>query len=437
MNQTQTKPSLTPPIFPLLLVNFIGTLGYSLIIPFLVFLVTRFGGNAFIYGIVGSTYPLFQLIGAPILGKWSDQFGRKRILLLSQLGTFFSWVIFLIALLIPISTIFEIKTSFLGGFTLTLPLLILFIARALDGLTGGNVSVANAYLADISDESNRKTNFGKLGVSGNLGFIFGPVIAGILGGTVLGEILPISVALIIAFVGVIIIMIYLPESQCSKISKAPDANSVRRIFGQENKDCYEIEQPESITLKKLLNIPEVPFLLSLYFLIFLGFNIFYTAFPIQAATQLKWTVTELGIFFSFLSGMLILVQGPVLTYLSKRFSDEFLTVVGNGILGINFILLTFEQTFFVYMAALFFALGNGLMWPSFLSILSKSANSKFQGYLQGVATSLGSLAGILGLIGGGIVYGILGKNTFICAAVIIFIVFLLCFRLFRHSQTTQ
>ena len=437
MNQTHAKAKLVPSIFPLLLVNFIGTLGYSLIIPFLVFLVTRFGGNAFIYGIVGSTYPLFQLIGAPILGKWSDRFGRKKVLLLSQLGTFFSWVIFLIALLIPISPVFETQSSFLGSFSLTLPLVILFIARALDGITGGNVSVANAYLADISDESNRKTNFGKLGISGNLGFIFGPVIAGILGGTVLGEVLPISVALCIALAGVIIILVYLPESQCRTMDNAPDAKSIRRVLGQENKDCYEIEQPKTITLKKLLSIPEVPFLLLLYFLIFLGFNIFYTAFPIQAATQLKWTVTELGIFFSFLSGMLILVQGPVLTYLSKKLSDEFLTVLGSGILGINFILLTFEQTFFVYMAALFFAFGNGLMWPSFLSILSKSANSQFQGYLQGVATSLGSLAGILGLIGGGIVYGFLGNNTFIFAAVIIFIVFLLCFRLFRYDKATQ
>jgi MFS family permease len=75
-------------IFPILSVNFIGTLGYSIILPFLIILVLKFGGNELIYGIMGATYSFFQLIGAPILGNWSDRFGRKKILLLSQAGTF-------------------------------------------------------------------------------------------------------------------------------------------------------------------------------------------------------------------------------------------------------------------------------------------------------------------------------------------------------------
>ncbi|MCH7774648.1 MAG: MFS transporter, partial [Bacteroidetes bacterium] len=175
-------------LFPILLVNFIGTLGYSIILPFLIILVIRFGGDELIYGIMGATYSFFQLIGAPILGNWSDRYGRKKILLLSQVGTFLAWVLFIVALLIPDTELFHMNTSS-GSFLLTMPLLILFLARALDGITGGNVSVANAYLADVTSEDDRKQNFGKMAAAANLGFIIGPALAGTLGATVFGELL--------------------------------------------------------------------------------------------------------------------------------------------------------------------------------------------------------------------------------------------------------
>ncbi|MFQ5653082.1 MAG: MFS transporter, partial [bacterium] len=121
---------------PILLVNFIGTLGYSIILPFLIILVIKLGGNEVMYGTIGATYSFFQLIGAPILGRWSDRFGRKKILLLSQAGTFLAWLLFIIALRIPITTLARVDSSILGSFLLTLPLLVLFVARALDGITG-------------------------------------------------------------------------------------------------------------------------------------------------------------------------------------------------------------------------------------------------------------------------------------------------------------
>jgi MFS family permease len=134
-------------LYPILLVNFIGTLGFSIVIPFLIFLVSKFGGNSQIYGVLGATYPAFQLLGAPILGKWSDIFGRRKILLLSQCGTLLSWIIFLSALFLPVIVLKDIHSDMFGTFALTVPLIILFFARALDGLTGGNISVAHAYLA--------------------------------------------------------------------------------------------------------------------------------------------------------------------------------------------------------------------------------------------------------------------------------------------------
>ena len=174
-------------IYPILSVNFVGTLGFSIVLPFLVFLVTRLGGNALVYGVMGATYSFFQLMGAPILGRMSDRYGRRRILLLSQLGTMVSWGVFLFALSLPVVPLMEVDSAVTGAFTVTVPILVLFFARALDGITGGNVSVANAYLADITEESERSTNLGKMAISGNLGFILGPALAGALGATAWGR----------------------------------------------------------------------------------------------------------------------------------------------------------------------------------------------------------------------------------------------------------
>jgi MFS family permease len=417
------------PIFPILLVNFIGTLGFSIVLPFLVFLVFRFGGNAIVYGIMAAFYPIFQLIGAPILGKWSDVHGRRRILLLSQIGTTFSWVLFLIALFVPITTVFVVDSEALGSFIITVPILILFFARALDGITGGNISVALAYIADISTEHDRKKNYGQMAVTASLGFIVGPALAGILGDTVYGESLPVLAALLISVTASIIILLYLPESKPCKMKGEPNKKGLRKIFGQEQKPCYEINGEDKIKLKDIRKIKHIPYMLMLYFLIFFGFNMFYTAFPIHAIKGLNWTIVTLGFFFAGLSLIMVIVSGPVLSKLSKTISDSALVVVGGVVLGFNFILLTSEGIVFVFFAAVCFGVGNGLMWPSFLSLLSKLAGEKYQGSVQGVGGSAGALASIFGLILGGFLYSGIGVISFLFSATVIFIVTGLSIRL--------
>jgi MFS transporter, DHA1 family, tetracycline resistance protein len=133
-------------LFPILLVNFVGTLGFGIVLPFLVFLVMKFGGDAIVYGLLAATYPAFQLIGSPILGKWSDIYGRKKVLLLSNVGTSVGWMLFLFALFLPTEK-FSIHIAFLGTFVVVVPLLILFIGRAVDGITGGNISIASGRVA--------------------------------------------------------------------------------------------------------------------------------------------------------------------------------------------------------------------------------------------------------------------------------------------------
>jgi MFS transporter, DHA1 family, tetracycline resistance protein len=427
-------------LFSILLINFIGTLGFSIVLPFLVFLVKDFGGNAIVFGILSATYPAFQLVGAPILGRLSDTYGRKKILLLSNAGTLVGWIFFLVALFLP-KNILSVNSSLLGTFTITLPLLMLFFARFIDGLTGGNISVANAYLADISSNENRSKNFGKMAISSNLGFIVGPGLAAVLGSTIFGNILPVLAALILSLVTLIVIGLTLKEFKPSSSSSSPgmvqvteEKGTIRKVFVQECKDCYQIQDPKKLRFKDVFKLKYVSFLLLLYFLIFLGFNIFYATFPIQAVNGLKWSVTQLGIFYAVLSGMLVLVEGPVLRKALKKFSEETLVVVGSLILGANFILLVSNEVILVYCAAVLFALGNGLMWPSVLSLLSKHAGATHQGAVQGIVGSFGSLASIIGLTVGGFLYHFLGGAIFLVSSAVIFIVFILSFRLLSIKE---
>ena len=422
------------PLYPLLLINFIGTLGFSIVLPFLIFLVIDFGGNAIIYGILAAVYPAFQLIGAPILGRWSDIYGRKKVLLISHGGTIIGWIFFLFALFLPVENLFNIDSTLFGTFAITLPLLVLFFARLIDGITGGNISVANAYLADISTDENRSKNFGKMAMSSNLGFIVGPALAGILGATIYQETLPVLAALFLSLLTLIVIGFALKESKPQSVvvtKQIPEKESIRKVFAQECKECYQAPNPKKLRFKDVFKLKHIPFLIVFYFFIFLGFNIFYTSFPIHAVDGLKWSVTELGVFYAVLSGIMVLVQGPVLRKALKKFSEEKLVIIGSIILGTNFILFVSNNDIFIYGAAVLFAVGNGLMWPSFLSILSKTAGNAYQGFIQGVASSFGSLASIVGLIIGGLLYDLIGGFTFLISAGIIFVVFIISFKLLK------
>ena len=427
----QTGESVS--LLPILAVNFISTLGFSIVLPFLVFLVNRLEGNAFIYGLASSIYPAFQLIGAPILGRWSDTYGRKKILIISQLGTLLSWIIFLGVIFLPVTSLFKIDSSVLGAFTITLPLAVLFFARALDGLTGGNVSVANAYLADITAERDRSRNFGKMSISENLGFIVGPALAGILSVTVYGDLAPVLGAIIISLLGTLLIISYLPESKECALEEFEEAENIRKILGYEIRECRTTKEIKKPDFREVLRLPDIPYMLGLYFLIDLGYNVFYTAFPLHAISALNWSIAKMGVYFTVLSGLLIIVQSTVLPRASRKYSDAALIIFGSLVLGTNFLLLIPGNLFLTYLAAGFFALGDGLMWPSFLSLLSKVAGKEYQGTIQGFASSFGGLASITGLILGGLLYEKLAGSSFLIAGLVIYTVFLLNFRL-RHFE---
>ncbi len=421
---------IPPKIFPILLVNFIGILGYSIVIPILIFIVIDMGGNGFIYGILGAMYPFFQFIGAPILGSLSDRIGRKKVLVISQAGTFLAWMLFILAFALPELKLWSQETELTGTYVMTLPLIVIFLARIIDGFTGGNVSVANAYLSDISTDEDRNSNFGKMGASTSLGFVLGPAMAGILASTIMGEVLPLMLAAIISLLAIIVIYWKLEESNpCVVDTGELRLQSFRRFFQVEHKDCYvdgDIEaRPEKKGWGTVLSLPGIPTLYLVYFLTFMGFSLFYAGLPIYASKVLNWTTFGLGLFLAYSSFIMILVQGPVLDRLSKRWSNEVLIIIGALFLTTSFLLLSMSEVAILYLANTLLSIGNGLLWPSFLALLARTGPPHLQGAIQGYGNSMGSMASMFGLILGGFLFEIINTGVFLLGGIVFAIIFFL------------
>ena len=420
-------------IRPLLAVNFAGSLGYTIVMPFLVFLVIQWGGNAVIYGLVGAAYSVFQLFGSPMLGRLSDTWGRKRVLLLSQAGSSASWLLALAGFYVPLVTLTDVDSSLLGKFTLTLPLLLLFLARALDGLTGGDVSVANAYIADISAPDQRKANFGKLAASANAGEVIGPALAGILVGTAMGYELPVLVAAAICFAGTMMIWLRLPEPK-SRVAAtnqtAPSCVSV--ATGRNDPSCTVT--PKMRSLGMVLRLPSVSKLLTASFLVNLAFSIFYIALPFYVVQELGWSPVKMALFFVLMSLVMVVVEGPVLKRVSKFCSNSVLIMGGGLVLGFGFAMLDTRVDATVFSAAVLIAVGNGLVWPLLVAELSERAGEQ-QGTVQGLAGGTGAIANIIGLLVGGILYSSLQGWLFIISGLLTFLLTLLVLYARRSKPT--
>jgi MFS family permease len=417
---------LSKPFAAILMANFTGTLGYSIVMPFLVFIVHDWGGNALIYGITAATYSAFQLVGSPVLGRWSDTWGRKRILVLSQFGSLFSWLVALAGFFVPMIALTKVDSSLFGEFTLTLPLLLLLVARALDGLTGGNDAVANAYVADISPPDQRSANFGKLTASGNLGLVLGPALAGALVTTAMGYELPVIVTAAVCFAATMLIWFNLSDEKplAEAAEPAPacalTASTCRNHLTRTDRPATAA----TISVSAMLSLPRVPLLLSGSFLVYLAFSMFNIALPVYVVQTLDWSPGKMGAFFAVMSLIMVVVQGPVLKKLSKVCSDAMLVAMGGLILGCGFLLLDTTRDVTLFSAAALIAIGNGLMWPLIVASLAKRAG-EHQGAVQGLAGSVAATASIIGLLAGGLLFDVFQGGLFVAASLLTFVVMLL------------
>src|SRR3990167_2535264 len=176
------------PLLTIFLIVFVDLLGFGIILPLLPYIAEKFKADPAQIGFLSATYSFFQLIATPILGRLSDRYGRKKLLIISQIGSTFGYLLL--------------------GLAHNLPLL--FISRMVDGITGGNISIAQAYIADVTTKENRAKGMGMIGAAFGLGFIFGPAIGGFLGHHSVAA--PFFFAAGLAAVNSVLVWLFLPES---------------------------------------------------------------------------------------------------------------------------------------------------------------------------------------------------------------------------------
>jgi predicted MFS family arabinose efflux permease len=174
-----------------------------------------------------------------------------------------------------------------------------------------------------------------------------------------------------------------------------------------------LEGASDLTFREVVGLPSIPLLLILYFLVFLAFNFFYISFPVHAAIGLDWSLSEVGLFFSVMGVLMVLVQGPVLKRMAVVWSERTLIAGGSLALAVSFLFFMSEDTTHIYAGTVLLACGNGLMWPSLTAVISKATNPRHQGAVQGLASSVGAVASIVGLLAGGLLYGVLGSRVFV------------------------
>ena len=403
-------------LLPLITVNFLSSLGFSVVMPFLVFLVTSLGGNAFVMGVIGASFSACQLVGAPWLGGLSDRIGRKRVLLYSQLGGLIAWMIFAVALLVPHTQLFTLDNGITGHVIVVLPIVLIVISRSTDGLINGSISVANAYLADVTAPEQRKSNFARLGAASSLGFVIGPVAAGYIARDQSGVMWLVLLAMALSLGGAYVVWKRLPELPVA--APVPSAIASPRLtheaLGGGAKECVKAAHPSA--LRDLFAIARTKRMIALYFLVYLGFSIFTTVLPMHVLVDLNWSSGKLGNLFGVLALSLITTQAFILPRLSKRGTDQTLGAIGSVQVAAAYLLVALGGTTSAFVAAGLYGVGNGLMWPSYLAMLSGTGPASMRGRLQGVASSSGSIASIAGMLGGGSAFGILGPKTFLVAA---------------------
>jgi MFS family permease len=181
-------------------------------------------------------------------------------------------------------------------------------------------------------------------------------------------------------------------------------------------------------------------LLCSNFLVFLGFNFFYVSFPPFALSDdVGWSLRELGFFYAILSLMMAITQGPILSRASTKFSQGFLMILGSLILAIGFVVIIVGSTIAFFVAAVAISIGNGLLYPSLLAVLASHGKGDMQGKVQGIASSFGSVASIIGLIFGGILFEKIGKQVFVISSIIMLVLALMSARFaafeLEHSET--
>ncbi len=350
-------------------------LGFGIILPLLPYYVESFDAGPLTIGLLMGAYSLFQLLSAPILGELSDKYGRRPILLFSIGGTALSFGLLGVATSLPM----------------------LFLSRIIDGASGGNISTAQAYIADITSKEERTASMGMMMAAFSLGFIIGPAVGGLL--SVYGYGVPALVAGAVALVATILTYFYLPESRVppKEVPNAPKKPLV--LFNI--RDFYDA-----------LTHPAVGLLLSVSFLMMFAFSLMQGTFALFTEHTLHLTAKMNGFLFAYLGLVGVIVQMFFLKKILQKLPEHHAIVLALLAMALSLFLTAYSGSIvWLYIAITFLAFGNSIAGPVITGLMSKLTPDDEQGNVAGMNQSVGSMARLVGPVAGTFLYGSLGIRS--------------------------
>jgi DHA1 family tetracycline resistance protein-like MFS transporter len=355
-------------LLTIFVVVFVDLLGFGLILPLLPYYAETYGATAVVVGLLVASYAAAQLVGAPLLGRLSDRIGRRPVLLLSVTGTLVGFL--LLGFADPLG---RLLSSLVAPQSANLMIIgVLFLSRIIDGLTGGNITVAQAYIADVTDEQNRAKGLGLIGAAFGLGFIIGPATGGTL--SQWGYSLPAFVAASVSAMNLILIFFWLPESLTS-----------------ERREAASLRHRPPFTLNALLqalNRPKVGPLLYVRFFYGLAFATFQSIFSLYAqAIGLNSQTT--GYVLAYVGLLSVVVQGGLIGVLTRRFRENWLIITGLWLMAGALLAWAFTANLWLLLVVLLpLALSGGVLNTVIQSAISKSVSREDVGGMLGISASL-------------------------------------------------
>ncbi len=346
------------------LIIFVNLLGFGIILPLLPYYAESFGATPMTIGWLMAAFSLCQFIASPILGELSDKFGRRPILLFSIGGTALSFLLL--------------------GVARTLPML--FLSRIIDGISGGNISTAQAYIADITNKENRTQGMGVMMAAFSLGFILGPAIGGLL--SVYGYGVPAFAAGVVAVVATFLTWKFLPES------RNPDVESIKRKRFFSLSDFYDA-----------LTHPNIGRWLSISFLIMLAFSLMQGTFALFSEHTLGLTAKDNGIIFAYLGIIGVIIQIWGLKWILKKWGEPTITVATIFGMAISLAMMAYSPGWGWLIAAITLMAGaNNISGPVLAGLMSKATPDNEQGNMMGMNQAVGSIARLVGPVAGTFIY---------------------------------
>ncbi|HQZ82418.1 MAG TPA: MFS transporter [Pyrinomonadaceae bacterium] len=354
----ESEKFLTKPILIIFLTVVIDLIGFGIVIPVLPYYVDGdlFKGTPIDYGLIVASYSIMQFFFAPIFGAVSDRYGRRMILFVSLLGTALGFVV------VGLAT----------------ALWMVYAGRILDGITGGNISTAQAYIADVTSRENRARGMGLIGAAFGIGFVLGPALGGIL--STFGPHVPFLFAAGMALVNAIAVYFFLPES----LDVAKARSQPREI----NRFAVIFHSLKDISFRGITII---------YFLITVGFTVMTTAFVLYTQERFGYDAHANGWLFLFIGALAVGLQGGIFARLAKRFGEPNLAVAGTVLLTVSLFAVPFVGPasgglIGLLVGITFFSIGNSIASPALTSLASKNAPEHEQGKALGIMQSGASLA---------------------------------------------